>query len=70
MIDYVKETIEDFPEAIEGAVATPAADHLFKVNKNVTPLDKEMARAFHTSTAKLLFCVKGPSRTFKHLSHF
>eukprot|EP00957_Ditylum_brightwellii_P171293 13039681-Ditylum_brightwellii.AAC.1 len=58
MIDYIKETIEDFPEAIEGTVATPAADHLFKVNKNAMPLDEEMARAFHTSTAKPLFLCK------------
>lgn len=29
--NYLKEVIADFPEEIEGNVATPAADHLFDI---------------------------------------
>ena len=31
MVPFLKKIIDDFPEAITGSVATPAADHLFKV---------------------------------------
>eukprot|EP00957_Ditylum_brightwellii_P174168 13260128-Ditylum_brightwellii.AAC.1 len=34
MTDYIKEIIEDFPEAVNTSVTTPAAVHLFDVNEN------------------------------------
>eukprot|EP00957_Ditylum_brightwellii_P113285 8637872-Ditylum_brightwellii.AAC.1 len=58
MIDYIKEIIKDFPEVVKGSVTTPAADHLFNVNKNGVKLDEKAARQFHTSTTKLLFLCK------------
>eukprot|EP00957_Ditylum_brightwellii_P063436 4815525-Ditylum_brightwellii.AAC.1 len=58
MIEYLKETIQDFSEEITGCVATPAADHLFNVNPDGVKLDETMARKFHTSVAKLQFVYK------------
>eukprot|EP00957_Ditylum_brightwellii_P067250 5103358-Ditylum_brightwellii.AAC.1 len=58
MVEYVKQIVAEFPELIESEVSTPATDHLFKVNKEGVPLDEEMARWFHTNTAKLLFLCK------------
>jgi hypothetical protein len=58
MIEYLEEIIDEFPEAVEATVSSPAADHLFKINEECTPLDEEMARSFHTMTAKLLFLCK------------
>eukprot|EP00957_Ditylum_brightwellii_P155394 11829151-Ditylum_brightwellii.AAC.1 len=58
MKEYIQEIIDEFPEAIQKNVASPAADHLFTVNEDCTPLEEEMARAFHTYTAKLLFLCK------------
>eukprot|EP00957_Ditylum_brightwellii_P019864 1498822-Ditylum_brightwellii.AAC.1 len=58
MTSYVQEIIKDFPEVIQGIAATPAAEHLFQVNKEGTPLEERMARQFHASTSKLLFLCK------------
>eukprot|EP00957_Ditylum_brightwellii_P164263 12505629-Ditylum_brightwellii.AAC.1 len=58
MTNCVKEIIEDFPEAIKGSVTTPAADHLFDVNKEGKSLEENFALQVHTSTAKLLFLCK------------
>eukprot|EP00957_Ditylum_brightwellii_P135464 10328266-Ditylum_brightwellii.AAC.1 len=51
MTNYVKEIIEDFPEAIKGSITTPAADHFFDVNKEGKSLEENFARQFHISTA-------------------
>eukprot|EP00957_Ditylum_brightwellii_P203594 15335349-Ditylum_brightwellii.AAC.1 len=58
MKEYIQEIIDNFAEAITKSVASPAADHLFTVNKDCPALGKDMGRAFHTSTAKLLFLCK------------
>lgn len=56
MNGHLDKAIEDFPEEITGKSATPAGDHLFKVREEgAVPLDKDMADAFHHSTAQLLF---------------
>ena len=57
IIKYIKKIHEDLPEDIKSAAATPAAEHLFDVHKNNQDrlLPEEQARAFHHSTAQLLF---------------
>jgi Reverse transcriptase (RNA-dependent DNA polymerase) len=40
MFDYVKSVLSEAPEGMEGTAATPAANHLFKVNEDALPVDK------------------------------
>jgi hypothetical protein len=47
MIDYIKMMCMDLPKEMIGSAATPAANHLFRIdNKNATPLDKERSEQF------------------------
>ncbi len=56
MIDYIKMICMDLPKDMIGSAATPAANHLFRVDdENVTPLDKERADLFVHLTMQLLF---------------
>ena len=55
MNSYIKEALEEFPEDKWIAAASPASDHLFKVNANGRPLTTKMALLFHRLVAKLLF---------------
>ena len=57
MIEYIKNIITDFPEEITAIWTSPAADHLFTVmvESPVKPLLKEQTKAFHHTTAQLLF---------------
>jgi hypothetical protein len=57
MIPYIDKIIEAFPEKITGFTSSPAADHLFQVRppSEVKLLPEEQARAFHHTTAQLLF---------------
>jgi hypothetical protein len=57
MVPYSKEIIDTFPEEIKGTAATPAADHLFKVQdpEEARALPEDQAMAFHRSIAQLLF---------------
>jgi hypothetical protein len=57
MIEYIKTIINDFPEEIIVTRASPAADHLFTVKDETEamPLPEEQARAFHHTTAHVLF---------------
>ena len=55
MSGYTKEVINAFPEVINGAGATPAADHLFQTREDGKKLPEEQAAAFHRTTAQLLF---------------
>jgi len=57
MIPYINKIIETFPEKITGVQSTPAGDHLFQVRppNEAKLLPKEQARAFHHTTAQLLF---------------
>ena len=55
MEKYLNEVLDDLPEDMDGAAATPAADHLFKTRKDAPKLDEERATLFHRVTAQLLF---------------
>ena len=57
MKEYLKNTINEFPEDCSKTVTTPAAIHLFEVNNNQTKLDKKMKQIFHMYAAKMLFGV-------------
>ena len=43
---------------MDGTVNTPAADHLFLINPNLTLLDAETTTLFHHLVTKLLFLSK------------
>jgi hypothetical protein len=60
MIPYVKEIVHQFTEYdnSESTAATPAAEHLFKVNDETTPLSERQATVFHNFVAKCLFLTK------------
>ena len=52
------EAIKLFGEELEGKVTSPAQYHLFRVNKDAEPLDKNKKEILHSVTAKLLYLVK------------
>ena len=52
------EAIEIFGEELEGKVTSPVQHHLFQVNKNTEPVDKNKKEIFHSVTSKLLYLVK------------
>ena len=60
MIDYLKESIEAFPEDCTTAnkVNTPAASHLFEVNEDCPKLNETDRKILHHIVAKLLFVAK------------
>ncbi|KAL7461201.1 hypothetical protein ACHAXS_001624, partial [Conticribra weissflogii] len=57
MVDYIKGIIENFPEEIEGDMASPAPNHLFLVRDEslARKLPEEQGVAFHHTVAQLLF---------------
>jgi hypothetical protein len=58
MDSYVNELLKEVPDDMYGVMATPAADHIYEVDVDAVPLNKETADIFHTLTAKLLFLSK------------
>lgn len=54
MDDYVKNLIANAPDDMTGTAATPRANHLFDVNKEVAKLPAAKAEKYHQMTAKLL----------------
>ena len=62
MKEYVLSMVKDFPYYDEvkklKPVATPAAEHLFEVNKKSDKICKQKAEEFHTTVAKGLFLCK------------
>jgi hypothetical protein len=57
MIPYINKVFDAFPEKINGVASSPASDHLFQVRP---PLEAKLlpelqARAYHHTTAQLLF---------------
>jgi hypothetical protein len=58
MDDYVENVVEEAPPDMDGKAATPAAEHLFKVDANAKKLDSDGSDLFHSMTAKLLFLCK------------
>jgi hypothetical protein len=56
MIDYIKMICMDLPKDMVGKAATPAANHLFRVDdEDAAPLDKDRADVFVHLTMQLLF---------------
>jgi hypothetical protein len=57
MVEYIKNSIRDFPEEITGTKTSPATDHLFTVRDPslAKALLEEQAMVFHRATAQLLF---------------
>ncbi len=55
MNQYFSKVIKEFPQEILGMCATPAADHLYKIQENRKKLNEELAEAFHHMTYQLLF---------------
>ena len=55
MKDYIKESIQEFPEDITGKVTSPAALHLFKTDDSNEKLIEEIRELFHRLVAKMLF---------------
>lgn len=57
MIPYITKVIEAFPEKITGVQSTPAGDRLFQIRppSEAAYLSEDLARAFHHTTAQLLF---------------
>ena len=59
MVDYVQSMVEGFPkEHLQGKVASPWNENLFKVHEKSPKLDTAMAELFHTVTAQGLFACK------------
>ena len=58
MEDQVMEAIKLFGEELEGTVTSPAQHHLFQVNEDAEPLDKNKKEIFHSVTAKIMYLVK------------
>jgi hypothetical protein len=59
MRDYIDNKVLDgLPERFDGTATTPAAEHLFKVRDEATPLGEEDSDFFHSMVAKLLFLCK------------
>jgi hypothetical protein len=57
MVPYIAKVVDAFPEMITGVQSTPAGDRLFQVRPHDEAkfLPEEQARAFHHTTAQLLF---------------
>ncbi len=62
MWDYLRKLIQEFPEEITGVCATPASDHLFKVQEDGRKLSKELAEIFHHTVYQLLFAANRARR--------
>ena len=58
MTDYLKEILDELPDKYQGRGITPAANHIFEVNKTARKLSKKDNHAFHTIVEKLLFLCK------------
>jgi len=60
MIPYIKEIVQLFKKHDDSdrTANTPAAEHLFKVNEELSPLTQEQATIFHNFVAKCLFLTK------------
>ena len=58
MTGYLKKILNDLPNKYQGRAITPAANHLFEVNKTTKNISEKDAQAFHTIMEKLLFLCK------------
>ena len=55
MYDYIDKLLTELPSDMNGSAKTPAASHLFNVNKEAKKLQEESAQLFHHLVAKLLY---------------
>ena len=55
MEEYIRNMLTELPKDMEGLAATPAAEHLLKINDTPANLMNEDAMFFHHKVAKLLF---------------
>jgi len=46
MSDYMMGILESLPPSMDGESATPAANHLFTINKNAKILEQQRLRCF------------------------
>ena len=60
MLDYVDKLLAEAPDCFGGEWATPAGEHLFQVNPDCTPLDKDRSELFH-------HLVGSPAKKFEDL---
>ena len=59
MLEYVERLLEEAADDMKGTAMTPAANHLFKINKtNPKKLNPAKADYFHHMVAKLLYLCK------------
>lgn len=58
MVDFIESMLEELPDDMDGHAATPAANYLFKINRQALALDDSDAEMFHTNVAKLLYLSK------------
>ena len=58
MTDYLKKIMDDFPDKYQGEAITPAANHIFGVNKTAHKLSERDSQAFHTIVVKVLLLYK------------
>jgi len=52
---YIEKLLTELPSDINGSVKTPAASHLFNINKDTTKLANTTAQLFHHLVAKQLY---------------
>ena len=55
MYKYIDKFLTELPSDMNGSIKTPAASHLFNVNKDSNKLPEETAQLFHHLMAKLLY---------------
>ena len=57
MMDYLRKVLYEFPDTIQGRVATPVSEHLLVVRYNTDRklLEKERSTAFNHSVDQLIF---------------
>ena len=55
VFDYIHDVLDKSPEEFHGWAETPAANHLFDVEKESEKLNKEYGILFHHLLAKLLY---------------
>jgi hypothetical protein len=70
MWDYLRKVIKEFPKDIAGVCATPASDHLFKVQEDGRKLSKELAEVFQHTVYQLLFVANRARRDIQKAVSF
>jgi len=65
MYDYIDKLLTELPSDMNGTAKTPAASHLFNVNKDAKKLQEESAQLFHHLVAKLLYLSRRTNKISK-----